>query len=225
MQDFQRAEQQRLESLARARQEYQLECNRRDAEVAAANTALDHLIQGLATGTPEAVDEYVGVVLSNSAYPDCFPVEHEAAYDAALRELSLTATVPQPSTLPPEREFRYNKSKGEIAPTLLTLKDQRDRYLQAVCHVSLRTLHEVFTADRTGQIRTVALTVDTEGIDSATGLRKHTRLVVAAAERSRFQTFDLANVVPLATLQHLDALISKSPFDLVGIDASKAVRG
>ena len=224
MQDFQRAEQQRLESLDRARQEYQSECNRRDAEVAAANTALDHLIQGLATGVPEAIDEYVGVVLGNSLYPDSFPVEHELSYDATLRELSVTVTVPHPSALRLEREFRYTKSKDEIVPTLLPQKDLKDRYLQAICQVSLRTLHEVFTADRTGQIHTIALTVDTEGIDSATGLTKRTSLVIVAADRSRFQTFDLANVLPQATLQHLGALISKSPFDLVGIDASKALR-
>lgn len=225
MQGFQHAEYERIASLDRARREYQSECDRRAVEVAAVNTALDHLIQGLAVGTAEAVDEYIGIVLSNSPYPECFPVEHDSSYDAAQRELSVTVTVPHPSTLPLEREFRYNKAKDEIVPTLLPQKDLKDRYLQAIRQVSLRTLHEVFTADRSGQIRTIALTVGTEGIDSATGLTKRTSLVAVAAERSRFQTFDLANVVPLATLEHLGALISKRPFELEGIDASKAIRG
>ena len=114
-----------------------------------------------------------------------------------------------PPQRPSARGVRYTKSKDEIVPTLLPQKDLKDRYLQAICQVSLRTLHEVFTADRTGQIHTIALTVDTEGIDSATGLTKRTSLVIVAADRSRFQTFDLANVLPQATLQHLGALISK----------------
>jgi restriction system protein len=167
----------------------------------------------------------MGIVLGNSLYPEFFPVEHEFSYEATQRELSVTVTVPHPSTLPLEREFRYNKSKDEIVPTPLPQKDLKDRYLQALCQVSLRTVHEVFTADRSGQIRTIALTVGTEGIDSATGLTKRTSLVAVAAERTRFQTFDLANVVPLATLEHLGALISKRPLELEGIDASKAIRG
>lgn len=100
MQGFQHAEQERIAALDRARRAYQSECDRRDAEAAAANTALDHLIQGLAAGTQEAVDEYMGVVLGNSPYPESFPVEHESSYEATQRELSVSVTVPHPSALP-----------------------------------------------------------------------------------------------------------------------------
>jgi restriction system protein len=37
--------------------------------------------------------------------------------------------------------------------------------------------------------------------------------------------FDLHNVVPAATLEHLGAAISKNPFELVGIDETPGVRG
>jgi restriction system protein len=225
MQDYQDAEQTRVVSLEQARREYQAECARRETEVATANQALDHLIEGLTAGEAEQVQEYVGIVLGSSAYPDSFAVDHDCNYDAALRELSITTTVPLPNTLPGAREFRYVRAKGEIVPTLMTQKDQKERYLQAAAQVALRTLHEVFTADRTGTIQTIALTVATEGIDTATGLNKKTNLIAVAAERSRFQTYDLAKVVPLSTLQYLNALISKSPFDLIGIDAAKTVRG
>ncbi|GAA2487313.1 hypothetical protein GCM10010276_27190 [Streptomyces longisporus] len=36
--------------------------------------------------------------------------------------------------------------------------------------------------------------------------------------------FDLTNVVPQATLEHLGAAVSKSPFDLVPADATRGVR-
>jgi restriction system protein len=35
---------------------------------------------------------------------------------------------------------------------------------------------------------------------------------------------DLSRVTPLATLQHLGAVVSKNPFGLVPIDESKGVR-
>ena len=37
--------------------------------------------------------------------------------------------------------------------------------------------------------------------------------------------FDLHNVVPSATLEHLGAAMSKNPFELVGIDGTPGVRG
>ena len=86
-------------------------------------------------------------------------------------------------------------------------------------------MHAVFEADRDQRIQTIALSVGVDGVDSATGQPKHIALVAVASDRSSFTTFDLANVVPLATLQHLKALVSKNPFELVEIDTSKGVRG
>jgi restriction system protein len=225
MQDHQYAEQQRVAALEKARGEYQAECAGREAEVTTANQALDRLIAGLAAGEAEQVQEYVGIVLGNSAYPDSFAVDHDYTYDAALRELSITVTVPLPNALEEAGSFHYVRAKNEIVPRLMTQKEQKERYQHALAQVALRTLREVFTADRAGVIKTIALTVATEGIDTATGLNKKTNLIAVAAERETFLSYDLTKVVPLSTLQYLKALISASPFDLVGIDAAKTVRG
>jgi restriction system protein len=49
--------------------------------------------------------------------------------------------------------------------------------------------------------------------------------VGVAAERDSFMALALHNVVASATLEHLGAAISKSPFELVGIDGTPGVRG
>lgn len=225
MQEHQRIEEQRLAWLEQVRLEYQAECDRRDAEAARANADLDELIRGLGDGAEHAIQDYVGIVLANSVYPESFPVEHDFTFESESKELSLTVVVPAPSLVPSDKEFKYVKAKDEISSTSLTLKEQKERYASAVFQVALRTLHEVFEADRAGLIQTVALTVESESIDAGTGLPKQTTLVAVAAERAAFLEFDLSNVVPLSTLQHLNASVSKSPFDLVGIDSSKGVRG
>jgi restriction system protein len=46
-----------------------------------------------------------------------------------------------------------------------------------------------------------------------------------AADRSTFESFDLHNVVPSATLGHMHALVSKNPYGRVAVDASRGVRG
>ena len=88
------------------------------------------------------------------------------------------------------------KAKDEITATQLPAKAQKDRYTSAVHQVALRTLHEVFEADRAGKIHSIALTVGVNRIAPATGKPEYVPLAVAAADRDTFNTFDLANVSP-----------------------------
>lgn len=225
MQEHDAAERQRLERLQQVRDEYQRECDERDAAAAEANRSLDELIAGLQSGNDASIQDYVGIVLSNSVYPEVFHVEHDFQFDSALKELTLTVLVPSPDTLPSDKEHKFAKAKDEIVATALPRREQKERYASAIHQVALRTLHEIFEADRAAHINTIALTVATEAIDPATGLNKRTSLVAVASERAAFLTFDLHKIVPLATLQHLGASVSRSPFDLLGIDASPGVRG
>jgi restriction system protein len=117
------------------------------------------------------------------------------------------------------------KAKDEITATALAKKDLKARYADVVHQVALRTLHEVFEADRAGQIQTITLDVGTETRDPATGLQRRIVFVGVAAERDSFMAFDLHNVVPSATLEHLGAAMSKNPLELVGIDGTPGVRG
>lgn len=218
------AERDRRERLAAMEAQYQLECRGREEEAKARNDELDKLINGLAFDLEPAVQEYVGIVLSNSVYPDSFPVEHDYVFDLGTRELTLTATVPPPSVVPSVKEYKYVRANDEVAPTQLSAKAQRDRYAGAVYQVAVRTVHEVFEADRGGKIRSIALTVATGTVSPATGLYETIPLVIVAADRDTFSQYDLENVVPQATLKHLGAAVSKSPFDLTPADTSRGVR-
>src|ERR1035441_3385888 len=177
-----------------------------------------------ASGTESAIHEYVGIVLSNSVYPDAFPVSHDHEFDLSNRELRLTVTVPPPSDVPAIKEYTYVKAKDEITATLLPLKARKDRYAGAVHQVAVRSLHEIFEADRGGKIHSIALTLGTEAVSPATGLSDAIPLVIVAADRETFSRFDLSNVIPRATLDHLGAAVSRSPFDLTPADPSHGVR-
>ncbi len=220
----QQAEQYRLNKLRAAEAAYQDQCRQREADAEARNQQLSKFINDLAYDVESAIQDYVGVVLSNSVYPDAFPVSYDHKFDIASRELTLTVTVPDPSSIPTVKEYRYVKAKDEIVPTALPVKEQKERYANAVWQVALRTLHEIFEADRAGKIRSVSLTVGTSHIAPATGRLENVPLAVVAADRDTFSTFDLSNVVPHATLTHLGAALSKSPFDLKPADTSAGVR-
>ena len=222
--DREKGEADRLSKLADSERRYQAECAQRESDAAAKNEELTKFINDLAFDVQYAIEDYVGIVLSNSVYPDAFPVEHDHHFDLASRELTLQVNVPEPSKVPAVREYRYVKAKDEIASTPLPAKAQKDRYAGAVHQVAVRTLHEVFEADRAGKIHSISLTVGVNHIAPATGKPEYAPLVLVAADRETFESFDLANVVPSATLDHLGAAVSKSPFDLTPADTSRGVR-
>lgn len=213
-----RAEELRMQRLEAERARYAGECAVREAEVAEQNELLDALIANLGYGATEAVEEYISIVLSNSVYPDHFEVRHEFTFDPSTAELSLRCLVPGPDKVPSTKAFKYAKAADEITKTALPQKAVKERYAGAVHQVALRSLHEVFEADRRGLIQSIALEVGTETIDPATGVETYVPLVAVGADRSTFTGFDLSSVVPAATLAHLGAAVSKNPHGLVPAD-------
>jgi restriction system protein len=211
----QKRESKRLAALKIARSNYEQECLAREAKVRERNDKIDAFIANLGYGDVEAIQEYVSIVLASSVYPAHFPVEHEFEFHASSAELRLKVLVPSPDCLPTIKAYKYNKAKDAITTTNLSQKACKDQYASAVHQVTLRSLHEVFEADRRGLIQTISLEVGTKTNDPATGLTSFIVFVATAAERDAFMALDLSNVVPAATLDHLGASMSKNPFGLL----------
>jgi restriction system protein len=212
------AEELRVQQLEAERARYASECAAREAEVAEQNEALDALIASLGYGTTEAVEEYISIVLSNSVYPEEFPVRHDFTFDPTTAELSLRCLIPGPDKVQSTKAYKFVKASDEITETVLSQKAVKDRYAGAVNQIALRSLHEVFEADRRSLIQSIALQVGTETIDPATGVETYVPFVAVGADRDTFMAFDLSAVVPAATLTHLGAAVSKNPHGLVPAD-------
>lgn len=215
-----REEDERLVTLAKEKERYSKDCRVREAEVEARNAEVDKLIADLGYGVQEAIEEYVSIVLENSVYPEHFSVKHDFSFDSATAELKLSVFVPAPDALSNIKAYKYVKAKDEITSTELSQKALKDRYLSAAEQVALRTLHEVFEADRRGLIQTISLVLGTETTDPVTGHLAFIPFIATGAEREPFLRFDLSSVVPLATLKHLGASISKNPLALEAADTS-----
>jgi len=220
LESHQHREAQRLKALETEKERYAAECSARVEDVGQRNAEVDQLIADLGYGVPEAIEEYVSIVLGDSVYPEHFPVKHEFSFDQSTAELELRVFIPPPETIPTIKGYKYTKSKDEINSTNLSQKACKDRYAAAVQNVALRSLHEVFEADRRGLIQTVSLEVGTETTDPATGIHKFIPFVATGAEREMFLQFDLSAVIPLATLKHLGASVSKNPSALEAAETS-----
>jgi restriction system protein len=213
-----RDEERRLVQLKAERARYAEDCEAREAKIAEQNAEVDKLASNLGYGVVEAVEEYVAIVMSNSVYPDHLPVITELQFDPAHAELRVSAVVPGPDQVPSVKAYKYTKASDEITESQLSKKACKDRYASAVHQVAIRILHEVFEADRRGIIQSISLEVGTETIHPATGLATYLPFVAVASARDTFIKFDLSSVVPLATLDHLGAAVSKNPYELIPID-------
>lgn len=223
--EYATAERLRQERLVQETERYERERAEREGEAQEHNAALDELIAGLGYGTVDAVQEYVGIVLANSVYPDSFPVSHSAEFDPATAELRMRVVVPGPDSVPTVKAYKYTKSADEIGSTRLSQRDMKDRYAKIVQEIALRSLHEVFEADRRGLIRTISLELGTDTTSPATGREVYVPFVAVAASREDFEQLDLSAVVPAATLEHLGAAVSRSPFTLMPANVNGIRRG
>jgi restriction system protein len=212
--DHAMAEAARESALATERARYASECTEREKAVAEHNSSLDDFIANLGYGTVDAVREYVGIVLANSVYPEHFEVEHEASFEPATAELSLKVVVPGPDNIPTIKAHKYTRASDEITTVPLSQKEFKGRYANVIHQVALRTIHEVFEADRRNLFQAISLEVGTDAKNPATGKQEYVPFVAVSASRDRFIEIDLSAVVPAATLEHLGAAVSKSPFDL-----------
>jgi restriction system protein len=190
------------------------------AEINEHNATIDTFVTNLSYGTPEAVQEYVSIVVSNSVYPAHFPVNHDFTFESATAELRMRVLLPPPSEIPGIKSYKYVKASDEIKTAQLSLREQKSRYAGAINQVAIRSIHEIFEADRRGIVKTISVEVGTETVVPATGRTSYIPLVAVATSRDTFIDFDLSRAVPAATLKHLGAAISKDPFGLVEVDTT-----
>ena len=219
-QEHEKTEQMRLEKLASAKAAHAKACAKQEQEVPEYNEGIERLIANLGYGSTDAVEAYFSIVFARSIYPDHFPVSHESKFEPSSAELRLRVSIPPPSDLETVKTYRYVKKNDEIAATNLSQKACRDRYASAIDQVALRSIHEVFEADRRGLVKTLSVEVGTQATDPATGIESFIPLAAVAAEREAFLQFDLSAVVPRITMQHLGGVFSKKPFELIAVDTS-----
>jgi restriction system protein len=190
---------------------YQQQCQQREAAVAEHNAEIDRFAKAFASAEPAVVIDYFSLVLGNSVYPDDWPQKYRLAYVPESRQLVAEYELPGLDIVPAVREYRYVKTRDEVTTTARPAKEIRDRYITVVTQVTLRTIHELFEADRTRLIDTIVFNGIVDTVDPATGASIQPCLITLRTTRDEFTPINLAKVDPVACLQHLNASVSKRP--------------
>jgi restriction system protein len=163
------------------------------------------------------VVEYCSLVLEASQYPAGFPRWHRLAYVPESRQLVVEFELPPLGVVPTEKVFRYTKTRDEITSTARTAKDRKEQYASVLAQMSLRTVHELFEADRDEAVDSIVFNGLVDGVDPRTGQDVRPCLITLRTTRDTFGELDLGRVEPAACLRHLSAAVSKSPTELAPV--------
>jgi restriction system protein len=211
------AESQRRRQLAERRQAYDRQAAEAVQAVAEHNAGVDEFEREFRAAEPEAVAQFLTLVLDASVYPEGFVHRTRALYRPEPREVVVEYELPPQSVVPVERDYKYVQARDEIDTVPRPVKEIKDRYARLIAMVALRTIHEAFAADQAGLVGVVTFNGHVSTGDRATGQPVRPCLISVSAPRELFATFVLADLDPVACLHKLNALISLHPYDLEAV--------
>ncbi|MGW5282343.1 restriction endonuclease [Streptomyces collinus] len=191
----QAAETRRQQQLAAYQREYQQWADAQLAEVRRHNASVGELTEGVRRRDPDAVVEYFSAALyASTAWPEDFPRQVAAAYDAAAGELVLDWELPAFDVVPEAKSVRYVYGVDQHKETARPVTQRRALYREVLAQCLLLVLHELFAADEPGALESVTVNGFVDGHDPTTGRPDHIVLATVMAPRTTFRGLHLAQV-------------------------------
>jgi restriction system protein len=210
----QERESKRLRLLGQAQAEHQRAVTEIEARLAHQHAEIEAFKASFEVGDPDAVIQYFALVLERSHYPVGFPQLFRLAYIPESHQMVIQYALPAFDRIPTVAEYKYVKTGDKITEKLRPSRARQDLYKNVVAAVTVRTLHEIFEADRSGVIETVAFNGHVDTVNDATGKQEYPCLISLMAIRDSFMDRDFRRVDPLACLLDLSASVSKNPAEL-----------
>lgn len=214
---YQAEEQQRLRQLRAAEQAHATKAAAARKVADDANAKVDHFERAYQAKAPEAVNDYLELALESRSLPAGFPSDVEVAYQPDLRRLLIVMELPGIEVVPVDTEYRYVRTKDEIVAKPRPAREINQRYGDLVAQLVLRTMRDVFDIAGEGLVGEVAVNALVSTRNRATGRPEQPCLVSLITSREQFGELVLTDLDPSECLRHLNALVSKHPWDLEAV--------
>lgn len=215
--EYQRQEAVRHEQLAEARRLHDRAVEEVRARLRAQHAEVEAFKAAFHAGEPQAVTRYFALVLEASSYPEDFPQQFRLAFVPESRQLVIEYELPSYEVVPEVARYKYVKSGDKVAETSRPSTQRKALYKSVVAQVTVRCIHELFEADRSGIVETIVFNGHVETINAATGRTERPCLVTVRTTRESFLDRDFSRVDPEACLLDLSASLSRSPAELVPV--------
>src|SRR5207245_6554787 len=129
---------------------------------------IDRFQQDVLAGSPQAIVEYFTMVLAVTSYPKDFPQHAKLAYVPESRQLVVEYDLPPFEIVPEVSSYRYVKARDSVTETTRPVAQRKALYASVIAQVTLRTLYELFKADRMKHLDMIVFNGYVDSIDKGT---------------------------------------------------------
>jgi restriction system protein len=210
-------EAERQRRLGAARAEHEEKVAEIEARLVEQHAEVEQFKADFHAGKPTAVMQYFALVLEASRYPTAFPQRFRLAFVPESRQLVVEYELPPYDRVPSVAAYTYVKTGDKVNEKMRAVRERQQLYKSVVAQVTVRTIHELFEADRSNLVETVVFNGHVETVNAATGRTERPCLVTVRTTRDAFLDRDFSRVDPEACLLDLSASLSKSPAELVPV--------
>lgn len=141
-------ETERQQRLAAAQVEYEKTVAEVQARLAVQHAEIEVFKDDFHAAKPVAVIQYFALALEASRYPEGFPQHFRLAFVPESRQFVVEYELPAYERIPAVAEYRYVKVVDRVIEKARPPKERQALYKSVVSQVTVRTIHELFDADR-----------------------------------------------------------------------------
>jgi restriction system protein len=215
---FEAQESKRKAALAELKTRFDRKAANIRKRVDAHNRTVEAIKLGIARADSEAIATYFILVLKAcNTYPEGFPFNPRIVYVAESKQLVVEYDLPPFDVVPCVQSYRYVKARNEVVEIARPLAERRTLYSQIIAQVALRTLRDLFMADREDRVETIVFNGYVNAIDKGTGREIRPCLITVRTTKETMSDIDLAQVDPTLCLKALNASVSRGPSELVPV--------
>lgn len=188
-----------------------------EEEQAASHAEVERLKSEVAQGSEDAVIEHASLVLEASNYHELFEKSYLVQYHRDNRLLKIAYDLPSMDVLPSIKAVKFVKATGELRESYITERDKKANFESASYQICLRTIHELFEADESGNIDSILFNGFVTFIDPAKGIEQRSCLLSVLVDKATFAAIDLSRVDPKACFKSLKGVSAASLASLAAI--------
>jgi len=181
------------------------------------NSMVDKKMEQYLKKDREAVLDYCSMVLDNSRYPDYFPQSYEMDFNSETGILIVDYNLPNVDAIPRTIDVKYVQSKDEFLEKKMSDSELNKLYDELLYQIILRTIHELFEADKADALVSVVINGYVHSTDRSTGKEYDACVLSIQAKKDEFIQINLEKVDPKACFKKLKGVGSSKLHSLTPI--------
>jgi restriction system protein len=138
-------------------------------------------------------------------------------YNPDSKFLIVDYVLPTPGDLPTLTEVKYIATKKELKESFLSETQLSKIYDSTIYKITLRTLHELFEADKAEALEAIIFNGWFNEINKATGKKVNNCIVTIKAKKTEFNEIELSNVDPKTCFKNLKGIGSSKLSDITAV--------